>query len=183
MDQIHAALETFCNENRPTVRKRVSSPNPVSIAITVAPGFRGDALVLGAGYMSAVMRADRSCKDAGVSYLEGSRYGDYVPGVGRQLEHHRHAACGPEQITLQEPSSAQFELHIGEVVSPMKSAEYAGATIEKVSVRLVDRTTGEELAEDSVYLLGGSTNMNRGSCRDAQVQIISLLRSVFGGTS
>ncbi len=180
MSVLYQALAKHCTDNRRVVHRTVNSAAPVTVGLRVSPSFKRSPDQFGAAYISAVMRADSRCTEIGVNHLVSLQDRTGVESAAAPSEYAVYAACGPTEQRTAQSFIPRYELRIGEVFSELESAPYAGSTIERVSIRLLDATSGEDLVEDSMYLLSGMSPRESAVCPVAQTQVVALLRDVFG---
>ncbi len=121
-----------------------------------------------ADYISATLKHKGLCQKIGLKYIEGNNY---------KQQWCKYEVCGSSNGKLVSKITAQYELIID---GSTTTSQMSWDEMIKNEIRIVDKKTGDVLAEDIIFFLG--TETGKASCPDATDQAIDLIQNVFGKT-
>jgi hypothetical protein len=154
-----------------------------SLSVRMDPAFTGQIPEFNAGQIAIALQRERGrCGPTGLRFIEGvySLSGAAQKVTGKS--HRRFAACQPDQAGRGEEVEAlqaRYELVLGETASkaPVPWGADRGNWMSRSSVRILDRKTGQVLAEDTLHFLRHESG--EAGCPEGTEQLAELVRDVF----
>jgi hypothetical protein len=177
------AFANFCKVQKPpSVYSR--APQGDGAAIFVVPIYRnvGDRRSrLDAYTLSDFLTRRKSCASYGVRQLEGIYDGQYSKEKrGYEREYRRYAVCTQDKKTVHADTASRYELVSGNTVSePVPWGSNSGNSMAKSSIRIIDKSNGSVLAEDTLYFLD-QDNSGEAGCPIPIYSVARLIQEVFG---
>lgn len=175
-----SAFSKYCKDRNRKVIARIDPQANESLAIRFDPAFTGVAWKFNAFPLREYLRDKSSlCKQGALLFLEGTYDGRYVENRGYEAEVRRYAICSHEKWTIEPELRSRYELVLGENSKrdPLPWGTAGNRWMSKSSVRLVDKTTGMTLAQDTLYFLRDTTG--EATCPAALEQISQLIADTF----
>ncbi|GAA5159552.1 hypothetical protein [Viridibacterium curvum] len=165
-------LSKLCKNRKRTVRgigQKTQSGLAIFYESSKKPDINFNRLV------AKLTHGNNSCEFTALTFLEFKEYKknnfDYKE---EGLFEQKHLCDNPDKY-IQKSSTARYELVFGDSI--VTSTPWKGE-VSSVSVRIQDRTTGELVAEDTLYSLGRTSEV--GVCPSHQSQLVQLITDVFG---
>lgn len=165
------AFKAYCKPRKQTIHAKVTPGNDVSLAVRIDKNFTGINWEFNANPIIEHMHSDLDmCKKSGVKILEGAYDGEV----------RRYLVCTKENWTVVSEFQSRFELRLGEAsrTDTVPWGGKQGRWMSASSIRIVDRSTGAVLAEDTMYILSNKTGV--GGCPSGLAQLSELMTGVFG---
>jgi hypothetical protein len=176
------AFGNYCKGRQRIVHSRAPQADGASLVIRIEKGFTGVAWQFNAFPLFEYLGRKRdTCARTGVNVLEGVYDGAYSKEKnGYENEIRRYALCTDEKWAVVPDVQSRFELVLGKTGSKdsVPWGGEGGRWMSNSSVQIVDRLTGNILAEDTIYFLRYDTG--EGGCPSGMDQLSSLLAEVFG---
>ena len=177
------AFAEYCKSRKRAVYSKASSQEGgAAILVRVETGFYGDNSQFSADRISYYLGKNPDlCVRTGVETLEGIFKGAYSKKTnGYEIEVRRYSCSKGNWVVVPEALS-RFELVLGQAggidLAPWHG-QGVGRWMATSSVRIVERLTGEIVAEDTMYFLNGVSG--EGGCPEGMSQLSELLAEVFG---
>jgi hypothetical protein len=179
----------YCKGRKQVIHGKAFSENGVSLVVRIEKGFTGYTVDFTVNQLFYYLgKRPELCARTGVKVLEGvfDRYS--VEKKRREKEVVRYSLCTSEKMTVVPEVQSKYELVLGQTGS--KKTIYWGAgspypngksigQMSNSSIQIVDRSTGEVLAEDAMYFLRDE-GTGVGGCPEGMDQLSDLLVKVFG---
>ncbi|MES2279774.1 MAG: hypothetical protein V4573_04075 [Pseudomonadota bacterium] len=175
------AFTEYCKAREKIVHAKVKPVDDVSLAVRIDRNFTGANSQFNAHALFEYMgRNPDACKKIGLKSLEGGYRLYSAEKKGYEPEVRRYLACTREKWTVIDKSESRYELVLGETSKkePVLWREKGGRGMATSSVRILDRSTGVVLAEDTMYFLGHDTG--EAGCPSGLPQLSELISGVFG---
>lgn len=174
------AFKEFCRGSEIKVRRMVNIGSPVSIEIQFGKNFIGNPYALEPARVSGSFSNPKNCPSS-VSFWEGSTINQKTAssGNGTPTLYRRYANCAVDLQGQDSPeNAAPYVLIIGDSGRRLpwqgrsRTFEFSDS-----SIRLIERATGDVLAEDTIYFLDEIGD--RLGCVRPQAQIKAMTDSVL----
>lgn len=175
------AFGTYCKARQKTIHSKVKPPGDISLAVRIDKNFTGIKWQFNAYPISRHMqRNPDACEKTGVKTLEEIYDGAYSEEKKKyEREIRRYSMCTSEKWTVTAESQSRYELVLGETsrTDPVPWGGSDGRRMSASSVRIIDRSTGEVLAEDTMYFLNYGNG--EAGCPSGLPQLSALVTEVF----
>ncbi len=176
------AFGAYCKARKQIIHTKVKPENDVALAVRIDKEFTGINWQFNAYPIFEHMHRNLNmCEKTGVKILEGAYDGLYsAEKRGYEPEVRRYLACTKENWTVVNEFQSRYELRLGEASrkDPVPWGSAGGRWMSASSMRIIDRTTGAVLAEDTMYFLRYETGV--GGCPSGIAQLSELMTGVFG---
>lgn len=175
------AFRRFCSERRATIHKVLKLDHPVMVEVRLGPRFHGSIYEVNLQAMQRLFQND-ACDSEVIAWEASGKLENR--DASAETGYRRIATCGrqlaPEII---EKPSAPYVLSLGDLglSEPWVDRAANGTRFSSSSARLLDKATGEVLAEDTLYFI--SKGRLDDACPVPQEQIRALIRGVFARTA
>jgi hypothetical protein len=176
------AFGKYCTGRTPIVHSRAPQQDGVSLAVRIEKNFTGVQWKFNAYPLFEYLGNKRDlCSRTGVTVLEGVYDGAYSKEKnGYEKEVRRYAVCTKDKWAVIPEIQSRYELVLGRTgrKDPVPWGGEGGRWMSNSSIQIVDRVTGNILAEDTMYFLRYDTG--EGGCPAGLEQLSNLLVEVFG---
>lgn len=176
------AFGNYCKGRTRIVHSRAPQQDGVSLSVRIEKNFTGVQWEFNAYPLFEYLGNKRDlCARTGVTVLEGVYDGAYSKERnGYEKEVRRYAMCTKDKWTVTPEIQSRYELVLGRTghKDPVPWGGEGGRWMSNSSIQIVDRLTGNVLAEDTMYFLRYDTG--KGGCPAGMEQLSDLLAEVFG---
>ncbi len=151
--QNREAFGKYCKDGKRIIYSRAQHSNDASLVVHIEKNFNGNKVQFNAFQLFNFMRKNiLLCQITGLRSLEGIYDGKYSAEKKGYEKEIRRYICTNEKWLVDSEIQSRYELRLGETGRkvPAPSGKGGGHWMADSSIRIVDRSTGQTLAEDTM---------------------------------